>query len=141
MVADNKIRRPAQHLMQRKTTRLQEHVSKTGLSVSTKKLKVMRISSQRTEPITIDEQDLDETGKFTCLGGVVTNGGARGGGEDIANRIGKARTKHGNLCTIQSEPKFVCTIQWSNHFCYTGAMHGRRTKKIQESLIHFTPHV
>ena len=43
----------------------------------------------------MEEQNLDETGKFTYLGGVVITQG--GGGEDIANRIGKARTEFRTL--------------------------------------------
>ena len=58
--------------------------------MSNKKSKVMRINGKSTEPVTVNGQNLDETSKFTYLGGVVTTQG--GGGDDITCRIGKART-------------------------------------------------
>lgn len=89
---------PNQQLMQRKTLKLQELAARTGLKVSTKKSKVMRINGKSTEPIVINGKDLDETDKFTYLGGVVTAQG--GGGDDITCRIGKARTAFRKLNRI-----------------------------------------
>ena len=66
--------------------------------MSNKKSKVMRINGKSTEPVTVNGQNLDETSKFTYLGGVVTTQG--GGGDDITCRIGKARTAFRKLNRI-----------------------------------------
>ena len=77
-------------MMQRKTRKLQEQAARAELRVSKKKSKVMRMNGKSTEAVTVNGQNLDETSKFTYLGGVVTTQG--GGGHDITCRIGKART-------------------------------------------------
>ena len=88
---------PTQQMMQRKTRKLQEQAARAGLRVSNKKSKVMRINKKSTEPVTVNDQNLDETSKFTYLEVVTTQGG---GGDDITCRIGKARTAFRKLNRI-----------------------------------------
>ena len=58
-------------MMQRKTPKLQEQAARAVLRVSNKKSQVMRINGKSTKPVTVNGQNLDETSKFTYLGGVV----------------------------------------------------------------------
>ena len=71
--------------MQRKTYKLQWTGCEIWAQSENKRSKVMRINGESTEPVTVNGQNLDETSKFTYLGGVVTIQG--GGGDDITCRI------------------------------------------------------
>ena len=118
--------------MQRKTRKLQEQAARAGLRVSNKKSKVMRINGKSTEPVTVNVQNLDETSKFTYLGGVVTTQG--GGGDDITCRIGKARTAFRKLNRIwkSSHYSIMTKVYLYNSLVKSVLLYGCETWKMNE---------
>ena len=126
---------PTQQMMQRKMRKLQQ-ATRGGLRVSNKKSKVMRINGKSTKPATVNGKNLDETSKFTYLGGVVTTQG--GGGDDITCRIGKARTAFRKLKS--SNYSIMTKVHLYNSLVKSVLLYGCETWKVngmQESSIHF----
>ena len=119
-------------MMQRKTRKLQEQAARAGLRVSNKKSKVMRINGKSTEPVTVKGQNLDETRKFTYLGGVATTQG--GGGDDITCRIGKARTAFRKLNRIwkSSNYSIMKKVHLYNSLVKSVLLNGCETWKMDE---------
>ncbi len=85
--------------MQAKATKMNAFASKTGLKINKKKTEVLRINSKCNNRIQIDDQQLNEVEKYTYLGANVSK---QGGGDDINNRIRKARTSFMKLKQIWS---------------------------------------
>ena len=133
---------PTQQMMQRKTRKLQEQTARARLRVSNnKQSKVMRINGKRTEPVTVNGQNLDETSKFAFLGGVVTTQG--GGEDDITCRIGKARTAFRKLNRIWKSSNYsdMTKVYLYNSLVKSVLLYGfetwKKKKEMQESSIHF----
>ncbi len=74
--------------MQRKLDCLNKQAKSTGLKINTGKTKVMRLNASNKEPITIEQEAVEDVDKFTYLGATVSKTG--GAGEDMKQRIGKA---------------------------------------------------
>ena len=123
---------PTQLMMQRKTRKLQQQAATAGLRVSNKKSKVMRINGKSTEPVTVNGQNLDETSKFTYLGGVVTTQGE--GGDDITCRIGKARTAFRKLNRVwkSSNYSIMTKVHLCNSLVKSLLLYGCETWKMNE---------
>ena len=119
-------------MMQRKTRKLQEQAARAWLRVSNKKSKVMRINGKSMEPVTVNGQNLDETSKFTYLGGVVTTQGE--GGDDITCRIGKARTAFRKLNRIwkSSNYSIMTKVHLYNSLMKSVLLYGCETWKMNE---------
>ena len=75
--------------MQTKTRQLNQFAARTGLRINKKKTQILRINSKCKNRILIDDQELKEVDKYNYLGANVSKQG--GGGDDIVNRIRKAR--------------------------------------------------
>ena len=123
---------PTQQMMQRKTCKLQEQAARAGLRVSNKKSKVMRINGKSTGPVTVNGQNLDETSKFTYLGGAVTTQG--GGGDDITCRRGKARTAFTKLNRIWTSSNYsiMTKVHLYNSMVRSIIIYGCETWKMSE---------
>ena len=74
---------------QTKTRQLNQFAARTGLRINKKNTQVLRINSKCKNRILIDDQELKEVDKYNYLGANVSKQG--GGGDDIVNRIRKAR--------------------------------------------------
>jgi len=83
---------------QEKLSRLAEEAVMMGLNINTKKMEVMPINNKKQEPITLQDEDLNEVEKFVYLGSVVNKDG--GTDKDIKSRINKARHALNTLCPI-----------------------------------------
>ena len=92
----------------------------------------MRINRKSTEPVTVNDQNLDETSKFTYVGGVVTTQG--GGGDDITCRIGKARTAFRKLSRIWKSSNYSITtkVHLCNSLMKSVLLYGCETWKMNE---------
>jgi hypothetical protein len=77
-----------QHI-QEKTDRLQTYGKQVGLRISTKKTETTTLNVEMPALITVKDEDLRQTNKFTYLGSIITSEG--GTKEDIQIRLGKAR--------------------------------------------------
>ena len=97
--------------------------------MSNKKSNVKRINGKSTEPVTVNGQSLDETSKFTYLGGVVTTQG--GGGDGITCRIGKARTAFRKLNRIwkSSNYSIMTKVHLYNSLVKLVLLYGCETRK------------
>ena len=86
--------------MQTKTRQLNQFAARTGLRINKKKTQVLMIKSKCKNRILIDDQELKEVDKCNYLGANVSKQG--GGGDDIVNRIRKARVSFMKLKQIWS---------------------------------------
>ena len=68
--------------------RLNRNGKGTGLKISTKKTKVMRINVYNNNAVVIDGQEVEDVDSFDYLGARITKYG--GAEDDIKNRLGKA---------------------------------------------------
>lgn len=83
--------------MQSKTSRLNEVAQSVGLNINEKKTKVMTVHSDTQQPVTIDNNNIEEVEDFTYLGSMISNN--NGTAKDIKVRIRKARNA---FCQLQS---------------------------------------
>ena len=86
--------------MQTKTRQLNQFAARTGLRINKKKTQILRINSKCKNKILINDQELKEVDKYNYLGANVSKQG--GGGDDIVNRICKARVSFMKLKQIWS---------------------------------------
>lgn len=84
--------------MQSKINTLVENASKAGLKVNIPKTKSLRINTNNTDPLKIQEHPLLDVDNFCYLGSILTTSG--GSKEDIAYRIAKANQAFGALNKI-----------------------------------------
>ena len=75
--------------MQDKTTTLNRISKQTGLNIHREKTKIMRINTGNNEPLTLENEPLQDVNTFTYLGSIINRKG--GTEEDIKARIQKAR--------------------------------------------------
>ena len=75
--------------MQDKTTTLNRISKQTGLNIHREKTKIMRINTGNNEPLTLENEPLQDVDTFTYLGSIINRKG--GTEEDIKARIQKAR--------------------------------------------------
>ena len=87
-----------QRQMQEKTTRLNSFSKQTGLHIHRDKSKVLKIHPKATDPIMLNNEDLETTRSFTYLGSIIYESG--GTEADIVARIGKARAAFQQLSNI-----------------------------------------
>jgi len=89
--------------LQEKTDRPNKYARKTGLNINTKKTKIMTINAT-PEPITINNDPLEEVEDFTYLGSVLSKD--NGAGKDIKARLSKARAAFAKLQPIWKSSKY-----------------------------------
>lgn len=75
--------------MQAKTSNLAHFSSRIGLSIHEEKTKVMKVNTQGSQSVKLNQTNLPEVETFTYLGSVINKQG--GSDADIKTRIGKAR--------------------------------------------------
>ncbi|VDP80926.1 unnamed protein product [Schistosoma mattheei] len=73
--------------MQKKTTSVAAVSEAVGLNIHKGKCKILRYNTACTNPITIDEQDLEDVKTFTYLGSIIDEHG--GSGADVKAWVGK----------------------------------------------------
>ncbi|XP_033112168.1 uncharacterized protein LOC117113048 [Anneissia japonica] len=91
---------PNYQQLQIKATKLSQFAAQTGFKINKKKSEVLRINSNSNNRIQMGEQQLNEVDKYTYLGAIVSKQG--GGGDDIINKIHKARISFMKLNRIWS---------------------------------------
>ena len=84
--------------IQRKIDCLNRSGKGTGLKISTKKTKVMRINVNNNNAVLIDGQEVEDVDSFDYLGARITKHG--GAEDDIKNRLGKATGAFNKLAKI-----------------------------------------
>ena len=84
--------------IQRKIDCLNRSEKGTGLKISTKKTKVMRINVNNNNAVVIDGQEVEDVDSFDYLGARITKHG--GAEDDIKNRLGKATGAFNKLAKI-----------------------------------------
>ena len=82
------------------STNVNQFAAITGLRINKKKTQVLRINSQYKNRLLTDDQELKEVDKYNYLGANISKQG--GGGDDIVNRIHKARVSFMKLKQIWS---------------------------------------
>ena len=96
---------------QTKSRQLNQFAARTGLRINKKNTQILRINR-----ILIDDQELKEVDKYNYLGANVSKQG--GGGDDIVNRICKARVSFmklkqiwsSNIYTLRSKLRLFKTL-------------------------------
>lgn len=84
--------------MQAKLDCLQRNASVVGLKINAGKTKIMRIQTECTDPLKLEERVIEDVDSFCYLGVVVTKNG--GAAEDIKSRINKARAVYLSLTRV-----------------------------------------
>ena len=120
-----------QHI-QMKTNKLQENASKIGLKVNTAKTKIMRMNTTNTNPVRLNDKDLEDVDSFTYLGGVVTSKG--GCDNDIDNRLKKAKGQFSRLRKIwrSTSLSFKTKVRLFNSLVLSVLLYGCETWKATE---------
>ena len=93
-----------QKQLQEKTNKLNTFARKTGLKINVTKTKVMSINQGMTEPITIDDQPVENVEDFTYLGSIISSD--NGAKKDIQSRLAKARAAFHRLQPIWKSRNF-----------------------------------
>ena len=112
--------------MQTKTRQLNQFVARTGLRINKKKTQVLRINSKCENRLLLDDQELKE------VGGNVSK--QEGGGDDIVNRIRKARVSFMKLKQIWSSNIYTLRfkLRLFNTLVKPVLLYGSETWKINE---------
>ena len=118
--------------MQTKTRQLNQFAARTGLRINKKKTQILRINSKCENRILIDDQELKEVDKYKYLGANVSKQG--GGGDDIVNRICKARVSFMKLKQIWSSNIYTLRskLRLFNTLVKPVLLYGSETWKINE---------
>ncbi|VDP38418.1 unnamed protein product [Schistosoma margrebowiei] len=87
-----------QQQMQEKTNSVAAALAAIGLNIHKGKSKVLRYNTACTNPITIDEEDLEDVKTFTYLGRIIDE--HSGSDADVNARIGKARAAYLQLSNV-----------------------------------------
>ena len=115
--------------MQTKTRQLNQFATRTGLRINKKKTQVLRINSKCNYRILVDDQELKEVDKNNYLSANFSKQG--GGGEDIVNRIRKARVSFMKLKQIWSSNIYTARFKLRllthllNQCCCMEMKHGK----------------
>ncbi|VDP34336.1 unnamed protein product [Schistosoma mattheei] len=75
--------------MQIKTTSVAAVSASVGLSIHKGKIKVLKFKAENSNPITLDDETLEDVESFTYLGSIIDEQGRSDA--DVKARIGKAR--------------------------------------------------
>ena len=118
--------------MQTKTRQLNQFAARTGLRINKKKTQILRINSKCENRILIDDQELKEVDKYNYLGANVSKQG--GGGDDIVNRMCKARVSFMKLKQIWSSNIYTLRskLRLFNTLVKPVLLYGSETWKINE---------
>ena len=89
--------------IQEQMDRLTSLVSQIGMNVNVGKTKLMRLNTTSNQPITVNNQQLEEVDEFTYLGSKVSPDGDSG--KDVSVRISKAIQAFGTLNPVWTTTK------------------------------------
>ncbi|XP_033115324.1 uncharacterized protein LOC117115574, partial [Anneissia japonica] len=119
--------------LQIKATKLSQFAAQTGLKINKKKSEVLRINSNSNNRIQMGEQQLNEVDKYTYQGAIVSKQG--GGGDDIINRIHKARISFMKLNRIWSSHIYTLAtkLRLFNTLVKSVLLYGCETWKVNQS--------
>ncbi|XP_039639813.1 uncharacterized protein LOC120548003 [Perca fluviatilis] len=122
--------------IQRKATRSHEHSQQIGLRRNVGKTKVMRLNTKTHQPITIEEQSLEDVVKFIYLGSNISTGG--GADKDVELCISKARHafKTHRPVWLSSQLSRNTKIRIFNTNVKSVLLYGCETWKTTKSIIH-----
>ena len=115
---------------QTKTRQLNQFAAWTGLRINKKKTQVLRINSKCDNRILIDNQEQED--RYNYLGTNVSKQG--GGGDDIVNRIRKAKVSFMKLKQIWISNIYILRskLRLLNTLVKSGLLYGSQTWKITE---------
>ncbi|VDP17203.1 unnamed protein product [Schistosoma margrebowiei] len=95
--------------MQTKTASVAAVSASVGLSIHKGKTKVLKLTAENSNPITLDGETLEEVESFTYLGSIIDEQG--GSDADVKKRIGKARTAFLQLKNIWNSKQLSTNIK------------------------------
>ncbi|VDP43459.1 unnamed protein product [Schistosoma curassoni] len=95
--------------MQKKTPSVAAVSASIGLNIHKGKTKVLKYNTENTNPITLDDETLEDAESFTYLGCIVDQQG--GPGADVRTRIGKARATFLQLNNIWNSKQLSTNIK------------------------------
>ena len=84
--------------IQDKSDRLTTLASQLGMNIQVKKTKIMKMNTNNSEPVIINNQHIEEVDEFTYLGSKVSTDGDSG--KDVQARLAKANQAFGNLNAV-----------------------------------------
>ena len=84
--------------IQDKSDRLTTLVSQLGMNIQVKKTKIMKMNTNNSEPVIINNQHIEEVDEFTYLGSKVSTD--RDSGKDVQARLAKANKAFGSLNAV-----------------------------------------
>ena len=84
--------------IQDKSDRLITLASQLGMNIQVKKTKIMKMNTNDSEPVIINNQHIEEVDEFTYLGSKVSTDGDSG--KDVQARLAKANQAFGSLNTV-----------------------------------------
>ncbi|VDP16602.1 unnamed protein product [Schistosoma margrebowiei] len=87
-----------------------------GLNIHKGKSKVFRYNTAYVNPITIDEEDLEDVKSFTYLGSIIDE--HRGSDADVKAQIGKARAAYLQLRNIWNSKQLATSQRQGQNFQY-----------------------
>ena len=121
--------------MQNKTNELATISSQVGLKINEGKTKILKINTDRNDPVTLQGNALEEVETFTYLGSIVDRQG--GTDADIKARIGKARTAFIQLQNIwKSKAMSIRTkIRLFNSNVKSVLLYGAETWRTTKTII------
>ncbi|VDO60334.1 unnamed protein product [Schistosoma curassoni] len=98
--------------MQIKTASVAAASASVGFSIHKGKTKVLKFKTEKSNPITLDGETLEDVGSFTYLGSIIDE---QGGSEaDLKARIGKARVEPLQLKNIWNSKQLSTNIKIHN---------------------------
>jgi len=118
--------------LQEQTARLNKYARQTELNISTKKTKIMTTNAT-PEPLTINNDQLEEVEDFTYLGTALSKD--NGTGKDIKTRLSKARAAFAKLHPIWKSSKYSTKIHLYNSHVKSVLLYGSECRRIIESDI------
>ncbi|VDP43343.1 unnamed protein product [Schistosoma margrebowiei] len=106
-----------------------------GLNIHKGKSKVLRYNTARTDPITIDGEDLEDVKTFTYLGSIIDEQG--GSDADVKVWIGKARAAYLQLRNIWNSKQLSTNtkVRISNTNVKTVLLYGPQTWRTTKAII------
>ena len=90
--------------MQLKTDRVVESSASVGLNLNTAKTKIIKENTRATDPVKVQNANIEEVPEFSYLGSVVAPGG--GTEQDVKSRISKARGAFAMLYKVWRSNKY-----------------------------------
>ena len=110
-----------------------QEAEKTGLKINIQKTKLIKVNSTQQAKVQLKGTDIEEDNRFAFQGSIVTDKG--GTGEDVKNRIGKARHAFSILKTVWNTSSFSTRnkIRFFNTNIKSVLLHGSETWRVTKT--------